>query len=279
MRGGGTPGRTLLASGRDGPGDGVPAGERSLPALRGDGPATPTLEAMGPSPSVGRASRLLTGFTRAVVRGKHKTKCTSVLPPPLPAASLGKEDAGRLERAKLKIHGVLLTYQPRCARFQQLGVGAEDVATTRTPAADEGGSACTISSCLREPAGQPNDGGQSKKRKRIRAEPSHRAGGHVHDRRSGLPKSQMQNKGLGEPKTLKSMKGRGCQKARRSEKGLGEPKDPTPTCRRPRRPHRRRRPQETDFLVAESPRIPMQVVAQCPWVDSGGKPILLRVVA
>ena len=112
MRGGGTPGRSLLASGQDGSSDGVPAGERSLPALRGDGPVTPTLEAMGPSPSVGRASRLLTGFTRAVVRGKHKTKCTSVLPPPLPAASLGKEDAGRLERAKLKIHGVLLTYPP-----------------------------------------------------------------------------------------------------------------------------------------------------------------------
>ena len=118
LRGGGTPGRTLLASGRDGSGDGAPAGERSLPALRGDGPVTPTLEAMGPSPSVGRASRLLTGFTRAVVRGgKIKAKSTSVAPPPLPAASMGGEDAGRLERAKQKIHGILLTYPPPLRQF------------------------------------------------------------------------------------------------------------------------------------------------------------------
>ena len=83
LRGVGTPGRTLPASGRDGLGDGVLASGRSLPAWSGDGPATPTTEAMGPSPSAVRASRLLTGFTRAVVRGKNSKKCTSV--PPLPS--------------------------------------------------------------------------------------------------------------------------------------------------------------------------------------------------
>jgi hypothetical protein len=38
---------------------------------------------------------------------------------------MGGEDAGRLERAKQKIHGILLTYHPRCARFQQLGLAAD----------------------------------------------------------------------------------------------------------------------------------------------------------
>ena len=123
MRGWGTPGRNLLASEPDVSSDGTPAGERSLPAICGDGPVTPASEAMGPSPSVGRASRLLTGFTRAAIRGGKTSKNPHRWPPPpLPEASMGGEDAGRLERAEMKIHGVLLTYHPRCARFVQLGV-------------------------------------------------------------------------------------------------------------------------------------------------------------
>ena len=90
LRGEGTPGRTIPAFGRDGLGDGVLAIGQSLPAWCGDGLANPTLEAMGPSPSVGRASRLLTGFTRAVVRGKTLKGRTSVLPPSPPRGVSGK---------------------------------------------------------------------------------------------------------------------------------------------------------------------------------------------
>ena len=84
MRGWGTPGRNLLASEPDVSSDGTPAGERSLPAICGDGPVTPASEAMGPSPSVGRASRLLTGFTRAVVRGEKFKEMHSGAPPSPP---------------------------------------------------------------------------------------------------------------------------------------------------------------------------------------------------
>ena len=89
LRGEGAPGRTIPAFGRDGLGDGVLAIGQSLPAWCGDGLANPTLEAMGPSPSVGRASRLLTGFTRAVVGGRNTKKSTTVPPPSPPPQRSG----------------------------------------------------------------------------------------------------------------------------------------------------------------------------------------------
>ena len=124
-------------------------------------------------------------------------------PPPI---SLEERERARVERAKGRIHSVIVRHYPTCRRPQYLckdeagqmtggagePAGGEDVDDGDDDGEDEEGLICRavpFYNVLNEPAGHMDGGqkGEARKKRGIRAEPSHRAGGHVQRSKGAAP--------------------------------------------------------------------------------------------
>ena len=85
----------------------VPCPERApCKPLLAVGPVGAGGEASGPTPSVHRAVRLLRGFTKSTLNNK------TPLPAAPPEVSVADLDSIRIEKAKARIHQVMLRYLP-----------------------------------------------------------------------------------------------------------------------------------------------------------------------
>ena len=93
----------------------VPCPERApRKPLLAVGPVGAGGEASGPTPSVHRAVRLLRGFTKYTLSNK------TPLPAAPPEVSVADLDRIRIEKAKARIHQVMLRYFPSCRRLSRL---------------------------------------------------------------------------------------------------------------------------------------------------------------